>query len=92
MNCKRIQVPHNRGLYRGFRDTGYLPFTSRDIGYYPFYLQGYRILCSFFCVLSGILIFWGYIKIMFSRKCDRTSSVVNTLGSGARGPRSDPLL
>ena len=23
-------------------------FTSRDIGYYPFYLQGYRILCSIF--------------------------------------------
>ena len=29
---------------------------------------------------------------MFSRKCGRTSSVVNTLASGARGPRSDPLL
>ena len=26
-------------------------FTSRDIGYYPFYFQGYRILCS----ISGIL-------------------------------------
>ena len=25
-------------------------FTSRDIGYYPFYFQGYRILCS----ISGI--------------------------------------
>ena len=28
-------------------------FTSRDIGYYPFYFQGYRILCS----ISGILCF-----------------------------------
>ena len=28
-------------------------FTSSDIGYYPFYLQGYRILCS----ISGILCF-----------------------------------
>ena len=28
-------------------------FTSRDIGYYPFYFQGYRILCS----ISGILYF-----------------------------------
>ena len=47
---------------------------------------------QYFCVLSGILIFWGYIKIIFSRKCGRTSSVGNTLASGARGPRSDPLL
>ena len=29
-------------------------FTSRDIGYYPFYFQGYRILCSMFLLLSGI--------------------------------------
>ena len=27
-------------------------FTSRDIGYFPFYFQGYRILCS----ISGILL------------------------------------
>ena len=25
-------------------------FTSRDIGYYPFYFSGYRILCSIFFV------------------------------------------
>ena len=30
-------------------------FTSRDIGYFPFYLQGYGILCSIFGLLSGIL-------------------------------------
>ena len=30
-------------------------FTSRDIGYYPFYFQGYGILCSTFWLLSGIL-------------------------------------
>ena len=30
-------------------------FTSRDIGYYPFYFQGYGILCSIFSLLSGIL-------------------------------------
>ena len=30
-------------------------FTSRDIGYYPFYFQGYGILCSIFWLLSGIL-------------------------------------
>ena len=29
-------------------------FTSRDIGYFPFYFQGYRILCS----ISGILLFF----------------------------------
>ena len=29
--------------------------TSRDMGYYPFYFQGYWILCSTFCLLSGIL-------------------------------------
>ena len=30
-------------------------FTSRDIGYYPFYLQGYGILGSIFSLLPGIL-------------------------------------
>ena len=30
-------------------------FTSRDIGYYQFYFQGYGILCSIFWLLSGIL-------------------------------------
>ena len=30
-------------------------FNSRDIGYYPFYFQGYGILCSIFSLLSGIL-------------------------------------
>ena len=30
-------------------------FTSRDIGYYPFYFQGYRILCLIFSLLPGIL-------------------------------------
>ena len=30
-------------------------FTSRDIGYFPFYFQGYGILCSIFGLLSGIL-------------------------------------
>ena len=30
-------------------------FTSRDIGYYPFYFQGNGILCSIFWLLSGIL-------------------------------------
>ena len=30
-------------------------FTFRDILYYPFYFQGYRILCSIFWLLSGIL-------------------------------------
>ena len=30
-------------------------FTYRDIGYYPFYFQGYGILCSIFPLLSGIL-------------------------------------
>ena len=30
-------------------------FTSRDIGYYPFYFQGYGILCTIFLLLSGIL-------------------------------------
>ena len=43
------------GLYRGFRDTGYLPFYFRDIGYYPFYFQGYGILGSTFSLLPGIL-------------------------------------
>ena len=30
-------------------------FTSRDIGYFPFYFQGYGILCTLFGLLSGIL-------------------------------------
>ena len=30
-------------------------FTSRDIGYYPYYFQEYGILCSIFSLLSGIL-------------------------------------
>ena len=30
-------------------------FTSRDIGYYPFYFHGYRILCLIFSLLPGIL-------------------------------------
>ena len=30
-------------------------FISRDIGYYPFYFQGYRILCLIFSLLPGIL-------------------------------------
>ena len=30
-------------------------FTSRDIGYFQFYFQGYGILCSIFGLLSGIL-------------------------------------
>ena len=32
-------------------------FTSRDIGYNPFYFQGYRILCLIFPLLPGILSF-----------------------------------
>ena len=44
------------GLYRGFRDTGYLSFYFKvDIGYYPFYFQGYRILCLMFSLLPRIL-------------------------------------
>ena len=30
-------------------------FTSRDIGYNPFYFQGYGILGSIFSLLPGIL-------------------------------------
>ena len=30
-------------------------FTSRDIGYYPFYFQGYGILGSIFSLLLRIL-------------------------------------
>ena len=43
-------------------------FTSRDIGYYQFYFQGYWILCSVFKLLSGILKIkrtelWGYLPV-----------------------------
>ena len=41
-------VKHQWGLYRGYRDTGYLPF----------YFQGIRILC----LISGILFFCRKIK------------------------------
>ena len=34
---------------------GICHFTFRDIEYYPFYFQGYGILCSIFSLLSGIL-------------------------------------
>ena len=37
----------------GIHDICHL--TSRDIGYYPFFFQGYGILCSIFSLLSGIL-------------------------------------
>ena len=37
----------------GIQDISH--FTSRDIGYYPFYFQGYGIPCSIFWLLSGIL-------------------------------------
>ena len=37
----------------GIQDTFH--FTSRDIGYYPFYFQGYWILGSIFSLLPGIL-------------------------------------
>ena len=30
-------------------------FTSSNIGYFPFYFQGYGILCSIYGLLSGIL-------------------------------------
>ena len=30
-------------------------FTYRDLGYYPFYFQGYGILWSIYTLLSGIL-------------------------------------
>ena len=39
-------------------------FTSRDIGYYPFYFQGYRILCS----ISGILCFLPKNKKKIQKK------------------------
>ena len=41
-----------RGLYRGFRDTGYLPF----------YFQGYRILSI---LLPGIWDTWFNICVTF---------------------------
>ena len=41
-------------------------FTSRDIGYYPFYFQGYGILCSIFWLLSGILNIKKNIKYWLS--------------------------
>ena len=33
-------------------------FTSRNIGYYLIYFQGYGIMCSLFCLLSDI----GYLR------------------------------
>ena len=46
-----------RGLYRVLGIQDICHFTSRDIGYYIFYFQGYGILCSIFWLLSGILTF-----------------------------------
>ena len=37
----------------GIQDIGH--FTSRDIGYYPFYFKGYRILCSISRILCFLL-------------------------------------
>ena len=37
-------------------------FTSRDIGYYSFYFQGYGILCSIFCYFQG---YWIFRKINY---------------------------
>ena len=39
------------GVY-GIQDICH--FTTRDIGYYPFYFERYRKLCSIFSQLSGI--------------------------------------
>ena len=49
-------------------------FTTRDMGYYPFYFQGYRILCSIFFtfrdmgylekLIMGIFVnFMGYLPV-----------------------------
>ena len=59
--CTVCRCPTKRtlGLYEacigvlGIQDICH--FTSRDIGYYPFYFQGYGILGSIFSLLSGIL-------------------------------------
>ena len=47
---------------------GICHFTSRNIGYYQFYFQGYQILCSIFWLLSDILNIkenelWGYLPV-----------------------------
>ena len=52
-NCcqlDRLSLQQYRGLYRGFKDTGYLPF----------YFQGYRIL---FILLPGIWDTWFNIFV-----------------------------
>ena len=37
--------------------------TSRDIGYYPFYFQGYGILCSIFLFTFGDIGYFGKITM-----------------------------
>ena len=44
---------------RCFRDTGFLSCTSRVMGYYLFYFQGYGVFCSIFLfTFKGV----GYLE------------------------------
>ena len=62
---------YNRGVYRGFWDTGYLPFFF--LGYvinYPFQFHGYVIMgycVQYICYCQGYWIFrnktWGYLPV-----------------------------
>ena len=62
---------YNGGVYRGFWDTGYLPFFF--LGYeknYPFQFHGYVMMgycVQYFCYCQGYWIFrnktWGYLPV-----------------------------
>ena len=66
----------------GIQDICY--FTSRDIRYFPFYFQGYRILCS----ISGIFLFFLHnIQIQ-----SKTTNNINKDHFKIRSKLSYPLL
>ena len=60
-NFKYVQINIKHLLYMDEACIGVLGiqdmchFTSRDIGYYPCYFQGYGILGLIFSLLTGIL-------------------------------------
>ena len=51
LNAFPDEVPHGEACIGVLGIQDICHFTSRDIGYYPFYFQGYGILCSIFSLL-----------------------------------------
>ena len=102
MHCKDVFTevvkqfmiePHqSRGLYGGFRDTGYLPFYFQGYRLLSIFSQEFGISCSIFCYIQGYWIFWkiNYVDIcQFIRNtCMFTSKGYGIFGSPLYKPQS----